>query len=171
MFARTARDRAMYDKYIARASNWKNLWMNEAVEPKTGLTGFFQGRYANGTWVTHPGQDCKTCWVGIRGKDGEFYEESAWSYSWFVPHDYAQVIKLVGGKEKFVERLGNHCFLRSLKIDTFFDNGFANVGNEPGLLQAVLYHYAVLRSLKLLLMIGTTSEIRSTNTEIDWPRV
>jgi len=29
-------------------------------------------------------------------------------------------------------------------IDIFFDLGFANVGNEPGLLQAVLYHYAVL---------------------------
>lgn len=27
--------------------------------------------------------------------------------------------------------------------DVFFDQGFANVGNEPGLLQAMLYHYAV----------------------------
>jgi hypothetical protein len=27
--------------------------------------------------------------------------------------------------------------------DVFFDMEFANVGNEPGLLQAVLYHYAV----------------------------
>jgi putative alpha-1,2-mannosidase len=26
--------------------------------------------------------------------------------------------------------------------DVFFDNMFANVGNEPGLLQAALYHYA-----------------------------
>jgi hypothetical protein len=31
-----------------------------------------------------------------------------------------------------------------LIVDIFFDEGFANVGNEPGLLQAVLYHYAVL---------------------------
>ena len=30
-----------------------------------------------------------------------------------------------------------------LIVDIFFDQGFANVGNEPGLLQAVLYHYAV----------------------------
>ena len=105
MFARAAGDRKVYDKYISRASNWKNLWMKEAVEPKTGLTGFFQGKYANGTWATKPGRDCLTCKVGIGG-DREFYEESAWSYSWFVPHDYAQVIQFVGGRQKFIERLG-----------------------------------------------------------------
>ena len=83
--------------------------------------------------------------MGLPGKDGEFYEESAWSYSWFVPHDYAAVVELVGGRERFVERL-----------DVFFEEGFANVGNEPGLLQAVLYHYAgrpdksVMRTRKLI---------------------
>jgi putative alpha-1,2-mannosidase len=106
MFARAAGDREIYEKYIARASNWKHLWMEEAVERKTGLTGFFHGKYANGSWATKPGLNCSTCEVGVTGKDREFYEESAWSYSWFVPHDYAQVIKLVGGREKFVERLG-----------------------------------------------------------------
>lgn len=107
LFARRIGNRAVYEKYIARASNWKNLWMSEAVEYATGVTGFFHGKYANGTWATSPGVDCLTCEVGLPGKDGEFYEESAWSYSWFVPHDYAQVIELVGGKQKFVERLGN----------------------------------------------------------------
>ena len=106
MFARTAGNRKVYEKYISRASNWNNLWMKEAVEPKTGLTGFFHGKYANGTWATNPRKDCLTCEVGFSGKDREFYEESAWSYSWFVPHDYAQVIQLVGGRKKFVERLG-----------------------------------------------------------------
>ena len=38
--------------------------------------------------------------------DGEFYEESAWSFSWFVPHDYAALIDLIGGKDKFINRLG-----------------------------------------------------------------
>jgi hypothetical protein len=33
--------------------------------------------------------------------------------------------------------------------DVFFDMGFANVGNEPGLLQAVLYHYAVSDMLEI----------------------
>ena len=48
-----------------------------------------------------------------------------------MPHDYAALVGLVGGRDAFVKRL-----------DVFFDEGFANVGNEPGLLQAVLYHYA-----------------------------
>jgi Glycosyl hydrolase family 92 len=32
--------------------------------------------------------------------------------------------------------------LGGLMGDVFFDDRFANVGNEPGLLQAALYHYA-----------------------------
>jgi putative alpha-1,2-mannosidase len=106
MFARQSRDRETYDKYITRASNWKNLWMKEAIEPSTNLTGFFHGKFANGSWATTWESRCITCYVGVPGKDKEFYEESAWSYSWFVPHDYASVIELVGGKEKFIERLG-----------------------------------------------------------------
>jgi putative alpha-1,2-mannosidase len=100
------RDRAVYDKYISRSSNWKNSWMREAEEPTTGLKGFFQGRFSNGSWKVTPGEECTTCFVALPGKDGEFYEESAWSFSWFVPHDYAALIELVGGKEHFIRRLG-----------------------------------------------------------------
>lgn len=107
-------DRAVYDKYIARASNWKNLWMKDAEEPTTGLKGFFQSRYANGSWVLRPGDGCTTCLVGIAGKDGEFYEESAWSFSWYVPHDYAALIELVGGKDSFVKRLGTSPSIESI---------------------------------------------------------
>jgi len=106
LFARAMGNRAVYDKYIARSSNWKNLWMKDAEEPTTGIKGFFQARYSNGTFVTRPGEGCSTCFVAQPGKDGEFYEESAWSYSWFVPHDYAALIDLVGGKDRFVRRLG-----------------------------------------------------------------
>lgn len=106
LFARKMRNRELYDKYIARASWWQNLWMKNAVEPKTGITGFFQGRHSNGSWVVHSGLDCTTCTVAQAGPDGEFYEESAWSYSWFVPHDYAKLVDLVGGRENFTKRLG-----------------------------------------------------------------
>ena len=107
MFARQARNREVYDKYIARTSNWKNLWNENAVEPRTGVSGFFQGRFTNGSWATNPlGDKCTTCFIGLSGKDSQFYEESAWTYSWFVPHDNAQLIELVGGKEQFVEKLG-----------------------------------------------------------------
>ena len=92
-----------------------------------------------------PGEGCTTCFVALPGKDGEFYEESAWSFSWFVPHDYAALIELVGGKEHFTRRLGILCLTKDCAdVDVFFDHKFANVGNEPGLLQAMLYHYAVI---------------------------
>jgi putative alpha-1,2-mannosidase len=108
MFARKARDHDTYERYIARSSNWQNLWMSTAIEPTTKLTGFFQPKFANGSWVPYMGMglNCTTCAVGLPGKDGEFYEESAWSYSWFVPHDYAKLIDLVGGRDFFVQRLG-----------------------------------------------------------------
>jgi putative alpha-1,2-mannosidase len=107
MFARQTGNREVYNKYIALASNWKNLWMENAVEPRTGVSGFLQGRFANGSWVTNPlGDKCTTCFIGIPGKDPQFYEDSGWTYNWFVPHDNAQIIELIGGKEKFVERLG-----------------------------------------------------------------
>ena len=89
--------------------------MAEASEPLTGQSGFFQPRYSNGTWAVLSGRDCRTCLVGVAGKDGEFYEESAWSYSWFVPHDYAALIDLVGGKENFTHRLGISLFHLPLK--------------------------------------------------------
>jgi putative alpha-1,2-mannosidase len=92
------RNRPLYEKYIRQANRWRNLWNEGALEPRTGLRGFFAGRNRNGSWVTGD--------VAAAGRDGEFYEESAWSYSWFVPHDYAGLIALVGGEEKFVERLG-----------------------------------------------------------------
>jgi putative alpha-1,2-mannosidase len=112
MFARKFGDQATYKKYIARASNWQNLWMEEATEPSTGVKGFIQAKDAKGAWATQAGYNCETCFVGTKGRDGEFYEESAWSYSWFVPHDYAKIIELVGGMESFVKRLGMNllCF-------------------------------------------------------------
>jgi putative alpha-1,2-mannosidase len=158
MFARKIGDRAIYEKYITRSSNWQNLWMKDAVEPTTGVSGFIQAKDSNGAWVTHPGLNCETCLVGIKGKDREFYEESAWSYSWFMPHDYAKVIELVGGRDNFVKRLGMRFVTFSrLTLDIFFDHKFANLGNEPGLLQAVLYHYAVIFVKRRVLMAGTTS--------------
>jgi putative alpha-1,2-mannosidase len=108
MFARQAGNRSVYDKFINRTSNWKNLWSPDAVEPRTGVSGFFQGRLSNGSWVTNPiGDHCTSCFIGLPGNvDHQFFEESAWTYSWFVPHDNAQLIELVGGKEAFIEKLG-----------------------------------------------------------------
>ena len=48
----------------------------------------------------------------------------------FIPHDVPGLIEACGGSEAFEKRL-----------DTFFDQGFFNVNNEPSFLSPCLYHW------------------------------
>jgi len=49
-----------------------------------------------------------------------FHEGSAWNYTFAVPHDMPGLIKLMGGKKLFVE-----------KLQSVFDKGYFDVTNEP----------------------------------------
>ena len=57
-----------------------------------------QRRFPNGTFATRDPADCSP-------KDDQkqdcdisgFYESSSWEYSWFVPHDMAHLVNLMGG--------------------------------------------------------------------------
>ena len=49
-----------------------------------------------------------------------FHEGNAWNYTFAVPHDIPGLIKLMGGKKKFVN-----------KLQSVFDNGYFDVTNEP----------------------------------------
>lgn len=42
---------------------------------------------------------------------------SSWEYSFYVPHDMASLLELMGGSDEFVRRL-----------DAFFDLGFHDIG-------------------------------------------
>lgn len=101
--------------YLQRALNYKHV-----IDPETG---FARGRYADGSWVTPFNPSERTY---------EFITEgSPWHYSWYVPHDVAGLIELMGGREAFVDRL-----------DTLFDSGEYWHGNEPSHQIAYLYAYA-----------------------------
>ena len=123
------------EKYMNRSRNWENVWKDDAVEPKTGFKGFPQPRFKNGEWAPKAEERCNKnaglCGIGLAAGDTEFYEESAFTYSWYVPQNYSALVERVGGPDKFVERL-----------DAFHDQGFVNYGNEPGLMTSVLYHFA-----------------------------
>jgi len=67
---------------------------------------------------------CVCWWCGF------FYEGNSWEYSFFVPHDVPGLIEKSGGPEAFRKRL-----------DTFFANGYYDVGNEPSFLTPSLYHW------------------------------
>lgn len=126
-------DQASADKYAKASGEWENLW-DPSVE-NTGFSGFIQPRYANGSFSFVDPRFCSpvlghfNCFLNEQG--GEFYEAASWAYSFFVPHDMARVINLMGGSDTFVKRL-----------DTFFSSGFHDMGDEPGFLPCFLYNYA-----------------------------
>ncbi|HLP18266.1 MAG TPA: GH92 family glycosyl hydrolase [Bacteroidota bacterium] len=130
-----------YLQFIKQSDNWKNLWRD--VEDH-GSRGFIMPRDAAGAWVdsiqcdadngrrtffryTPLSADWPTClcwWCGF------FYEGSSWAYSLYVPHDVPALIEKCGGNDAFRKRL-----------DTFFDLGIYDVGNEPSFLTSCLYHW------------------------------
>lgn len=128
-------------RFFNQSDNWQNLWRD--IEDN-GSRGFIMPKDAGGNWIdsiqcnesngrinyikyTPLAQDWPIClcwWCGF------FYEASSWEYSLSIPHDVAMLIQKSGGKEAFLERL-----------NTFFDRGFYNVGNEPSFLSPNLYHW------------------------------
>jgi len=130
-----------YQRFIKQSDNWKNLW-----RPITdnGSSGFIMPRDPSGKWIdsiqcmegngrisyvpyTPLAQEWPICvcwWCGF------FYEGSSWEYSFYVPHDVAALISKSGGDKAFQKRL-----------DTFFNNGYYNVSNEPSFLTPNLYHW------------------------------
>ena len=114
-----------YAKYRQRSRNWKNLW--DANFEEGGFKGFIRPRHRDGSWKA----DFTAMQEGSWGSD-TFYEGNSWTYSTFVPHDVATLVRICGGPANFVARL-----------DAFFDvAGRYDVGNEPGFLTPYLYIWA-----------------------------
>ncbi|KAK7006255.1 glycoside hydrolase family 92 protein [Favolaschia claudopus] len=127
--------------YLNKSHDWLNIWNPNATH--SGFSGFIQPKSADGSWyfdqrydhngVFRPDHcspvfghlDCFGGWGG-----GEFYEASSWEYSFYVPHDMARLVGVMGGKETFSKRL-----------DHFFEAGFHDMGDEPGFLPTYLYNY------------------------------
>lgn len=59
-----------------------------------------------------------------------FHEGTSWNYSFYVPHDIKGLIKLYGGKKKFVERL-----------DECFTAKHYDPANEPDIAYPYLFNY------------------------------
>lgn len=53
---------------------------------------------------------------------------ASWEYSYFVPHDMAKLVSLMGGAATYITRL-----------DTFFDQGFHDIGLVPFLISISMY--------------------------------
>lgn len=91
-FAKDLGHQADYQKFHARASNYKNLWNNDK--------NMFIPKDSQGKWISiDPKFD-----GGMGGRD--FYDENnGWTYKWQVQHDVKGLIGLMGGKKQFENNL------------------------------------------------------------------
>ena len=122
---------ADYEYFMKRAGSFQNLF-----DPSVGL---MRGKDSQGRWRTPFDPH-----LYVEG--GDFTEGTSWQYSWYVPQDVPGLISLMGGKEKFAQKLD--------KLFTFGPNeskGMSDVqgrigeywhGNEPSHHIIYLYCYA-----------------------------
>ena len=112
-----------YLRYLTRSRKWENLWNPDAMSD--GFRGFVAPKESNGQWIAI---DPKRNWESWKEY---FYEGSSWTYSYFVPHQFATLVTMSGGKEFFAAKL-THGLTDSL-ID---------FSNEPAFLAVQSFQYA-----------------------------
>ncbi|KAK5987008.1 putative secreted glycosidase [Cladobotryum mycophilum] len=137
------------EKYLKRASNWKNMFdphsrsklnltgtqnVNDFTD--SGFEGFLQPRYLNGTFGFQEPAICTDlynfngCYLNPGGH--ETYEAGSWLYTFYVPHDQAALIPMLGGLDTFNSRL-------KYMHDT---PGLFYIGDEQAYLLLFLFHFS-----------------------------
>lgn len=105
-------------------------------------TRFMRGRQSDGSWRT-PFDPRRS-----DHRNDDYCEGNAWQWTWFVPHDVAGLIGLMGGREAFVTRLDSLFTAPSeisgeaASVDISGLIGQYAHGNEPSHHVAYLYNYA-----------------------------
>ncbi|MFM9986875.1 MAG: GH92 family glycosyl hydrolase, partial [Flavobacteriales bacterium] len=127
-FAKSIGHDDVYERFIKRSQNWKNVFDTK--------TGFMRPR-RNGGFI-EPFDPYEV--------NFNYTEANAWQYQFFVPHDVHGLIKAMGGEEQFEKRLDN---LFTAKTETTGREqadisgliGQYAHGNEPSHHLAFLYNY------------------------------
>jgi predicted alpha-1,2-mannosidase len=122
-----------YREYIRRSQFYQNQY--------DASTGLMRPRHADGRWLT-PFDPFKVSLLD----QGDYTEANAWHYSFYVPHNIPDLIRLSGGDGAFIT-----------KLDTFFTvqtgtrhdiSDFEGIfgqyahGNEPSHHMPYLYNFA-----------------------------
>ncbi|NTW24680.1 MAG: glycoside hydrolase family 92 protein [Lentimicrobium sp.] len=120
------------DYFMKRAGYFKNYFDPE--------TGFFRGLDSKGNWL----EPFSPVRYGGNG-DYAFTEGNAWQYLWYVPQDVPAFIELMGGMQKFTEKLDTF-FTLAAKPDDVNGNASGFIGqyahgNEPSHHIAYLYNF------------------------------
>lgn len=124
---------AVYNEFIERSKNYKNVY--------DAKTGFMRPKLNEGTF--------KKEFDPLDTHGQGFIEGNSWNYSLYVPQDPAEMIKMMGGNDKFNVRLDS---LFSMHLpDKYFENteditrdgiiGNYVHGNEPSHHVVYLYNW------------------------------
>lgn len=123
----------VYNEFIKRSESYKNVFDTSV--------GFMRPKSANGRFRQE--------FDPLQTHGEGFIEGNSWNFSFFVPHQPSALIKLMGGDNKFVEKL-DQLFTMHLD-DKYFANtedisregliGNYNHGNEPAHHVAYLYNF------------------------------
>ncbi len=155
VLAQMAKDLGKMDDYeflMNRAHNYLNLYDEE--------TGFYRPRFADGSWlpvctnrqpeITRVGDnsyyDCwHPYWIGV-APHRHYTESNAWQYLFYPQHDIHGLIELMGGRERFIERLDGLFYTSSSNLGPLYSAtgaiGQYIHGNQPSHHKAFLYNYA-----------------------------
>jgi predicted alpha-1,2-mannosidase len=127
-----------YTYFTKRAQNYRNVFNSK--------TGFMSPKIADGNWV-EPFDPQLSGGIGSRMY---FAENNAWIWNFSVMHDIPSLIELMGGAEKFTDRL-DALFNEPTRIakwqfmgqfpDATGLNGMFPAGNEPSFHVPYLYDY------------------------------
>lgn len=119
------------------AQNYKLLYQPEK--------GFFMPKDKDGNWI-----DINPAWDGGVGGRDYYDENNGWTYLWQVQHDIKGLINLIGGKEKFENRL-DQLFREPIGMSKYqfwakFPDasgliGQFSMGNEPSFHIPYLYNF------------------------------
>ncbi len=118
-----------YQYFLKRSENWKNVYDEKS--------SFMRPKLADGTFVEE---------FIPKEYTPYFCESNAWQYFWSVPQNIEALIKTVGGKERFEQKLDSMFSLKPLPEDKLpiFSTGMIGQyahGNEPSHHVGYLYNY------------------------------
>lgn len=122
-----------------RSLNYRNLFNDK--------TSFFHPKNAQGDFI----QPFDYRFSGGAGARDYYDENNGWTYRWDLQHNIGDLVKLMGGPDKFIQNL-DQTFREPLGMGrsefySFMGDNTANVGqftmaNEPSLHIPYLYNYA-----------------------------
>lgn len=124
---------AIYNEYIKRSQNWKNVYDKQS--------GFMGSRLSDGSFRKD---------FDVLSTHGQgFIEGNAWNYSLYVPQDPGELVALRGGKKRFAHHLDSLFTMHLPDIyfaeteDITREGIIGNYvhGNEPAHHAAYLYNY------------------------------